>query len=344
MVGSRTRSVPIALAFALGALTLGAATTHAGVLDDVKQRKALQCGVNPGLPGFATVDAQEEWSGFDVDYCRAIAAAVLGDGKKVKFVPLTTRERFKALQSGAVDVLVRDTAWTMARDSSFGLTFAGVNYYNGQGFMVPTSLGVGSALQLTGAKVCLETGSATEIAVTAYFKAHEMSYTAFPVENDEKQKAAYEGGLCNVYTGDTVSLYATRLALEKPDDNIVLPEVLSKEPYGPVVLQGDDRWFTIVKWVHFALLNAEELRVNSINVESMKPSDDSDVRQLLGTEGALGKGIGLDNAWAANVIQAVGNYGEIFERNLGTGSKLQIPRGLNALWTNGGIQFAPPVR
>jgi general L-amino acid transport system substrate-binding protein len=343
-MGSRIKRGPIVAMLAVGALHVGVATAHAGVLDDVKQRKTLQCGVNPGLPGFATVDAQDGWSGFDVDYCRAIAAAVLGDGKKVKFIPLTTKERFKALQSGAVDVLVRDTEWTMARDTSFGLTFAGVNYYNGQGFMVPKSLGVDSALQLTGAKVCVETGSATEVAVAAYFKAHSMSYTAVPVENEAKQKAAYNAGQCNVYTGDTVTLYGARLGLEKPDDSIVLPEILSKEPYGPVVLQGDYRWFAIVKWVHFALLDAEELDVTSENVDAMKTSEDSDVRQLLGTEGALGKGVGLDNTWAANVIRAVGNYGEIFERNLGGDSKLLIPRGLNALWTKGGLQFAPRVR
>jgi len=329
---------------ALGALNLATAVAHAGILDDVKSRKALQCGVDPGLPGFAAVDDQKQWSGFDIDYCRAIAAAVLGDATAVTFVPLTAKERFKALQSGAIDVLIRDTAWTMARDTSFGLTFTGVNYYNGQGFMVPKALGVDSALQLTGADVCIETGSATEVAVTAYFKAHGMSHTAVPVENDEKQKAAYESGLCNVYTGDTVSLYGARLGLAKPDDNVVLPEVLSKEPYGPVVLQSDYRWVAVVKWVHFALVNAEELAVTSQNVDAMKTSDDGDVRQLLGAEGMLGKGIGLQNDWAANAIKAVGNYGEIFERNLGAGSKLQIPRGFNALWTNGGIQFAPPIR
>lgn len=341
-MGPGTRSVPFIAALALG--VLGGSVATAGVLDTVKQRKMLQCGVNPGLPGFATVDGQGHWTGFDVDYCRAIAGAVLGDAKAVKFVPLTTKERFKALQTGAVDVLVRDTAWTMARDTSFGLTFAGINYYNGQGFMVPKALGVDSALQLTGANVCVETGSATEIAVTAYFKTHNMSYVAVPVGDDAKQKSAYESGLCNVYTGDTVSLYGARVGLKEPENSIVLPEIVSKEPYGPVVKQGDERWLALVKWVHFALLDAEELDITAENVDAMKDSENGDVRQLLGVEGGLGKAIGLDNAWAANVIRAVGNYGEIFERNLGADSKLQIPRGLNALWTKGGLQFAPAIR
>jgi general L-amino acid transport system substrate-binding protein len=343
-MGRTMRFAPTAAIQALLALPVAGASAEAGILDQVKQRKVLQCGVDPGLPGFAVVDDQKQWSGFDVDYCRAIAAAVLGDGKAVAFVPLTARERFTALQTGAVDVLIRDTAWTMGRDTAFGVSFAGVNYYGGQGFMVPKSLGVDSALQLTGANVCIETGSATEIAVTAYFKAHAMSYNPVSVKDDERQKDAYESGLCNVYTGDTVALHGARLALAKPDDSIVLPELLSKEPYGPVTLQSDFRWLDVVKWVHFALLDAEELGVTAANVDAMKASDNADVRQLLGAEGSLGKAVGLDNAWAANAIKAVGNYGEIFERNLGAGSKLQIPRGLNALWTNGGIQFAPPIR
>jgi general L-amino acid transport system substrate-binding protein len=262
----------------------------------------------------------------------------------VTFVPLTARERFPELQFGNVDVLIRDTAWTMARDTTFGLTFAGVNYYSGVGFMVPRALGVDSALQLTGAKICLENGSATELAVAEYFEAHAMSFTAVPVENEQQQREAYESSVCNVLAGDLVSLHGLRLRLAVPESSVVLPENLSKEPYGPVVVQGDDRWFAIVKWVHFALLNAEELGVTSWKVDSMLTSVDEDVRNLLGTGGAFGAGIGLPNDWAANIIRAVGNYGEIFERNLGSGSPLKIPRGLNALWTNGGIQFAPAIR
>jgi general L-amino acid transport system substrate-binding protein len=339
------RSAATTAILALAASVLVGAVAEAGILEQVKQRHTLQCGVDPGLPGFAEVNEQKRWTGFDVDYCRAIAAAVLGDGDAVTFVPLSARDRFKALQSGAIDVLVRDTAWTMGRDTSFGVSFAGVNYYAGQGFMVPKSLGVDSALQLSGANVCLETGSATEIAVTAYFKAHGMSYTGVPVQGDAQQKSAYESGLCNVFTGDTVTLYGARLASPKPDESIVLPEIISKEPYGPATAQGDYRWLAVVRWVHFALLDAEELGVTAENVDAMKASDNADIRALLGSEGSLGKAIGLDNAWAAHAIKAVGNYGEIFERNLGAGSKLKIPRGLNALWTTpGGIQFAPPIR
>ena len=323
---------------------LVAGVAHAGALEDIKARGSLKCGVNPGLPGFASVDDQQKWTGFDIDYCRAIAAAVLGDGQAVTFVPLTTKQRFHALQSGEVDVLVRDTAWTMARDTAFGLTFVGVNFFNGQGFMAPKSLGVDSALQLTGAKVCLETGSATEVAVTTYFREHGMNYTPVAVEDEEKQRAAYVAGRCNVYTGDVVSLYAARLAMANPDDHLVLREVLSKEPYGPAVRQSDYRWFAVVRWVHFALIDAEELGLNRANVSDMMSSDDPDIRQLLGVEGNFGQGMGLKNDWAANAIKAVGNYGEVFDRNLGAGSKLQIARGLNALWDNGGIQFAPPVR
>jgi general L-amino acid transport system substrate-binding protein len=331
--------------FLTAAATVVSATyATAGTLDNVKERGKLICGVNPGLAGFSTANDADEWSGFDVDYCRAIAAAVLGDSEAVLFVPLTVRERFRELQSGKVDVLIRDTAWTMARDTTIGLLFAGVNYYNGIGFMVPRALGVDSALQLTGTQVCVEGGSAVEAAVVAYFVAHEMRYTRVTVENDEEQKDAYESGRCNVLAGDHVGLHGLRLRLDKPEDSIVLPDYLSKEPYGPVVLQGDDRWFAVVRWVHFALLIAEELGVRSDNVEAMPTSAGEDVRNLLGTQSAFGEGIGLTNDWAANAIRAVGNYGEIFERNLGSGSALRIDRGLNALWTNGGIQFAPPVR
>ncbi|HVY20078.1 MAG TPA: amino acid ABC transporter substrate-binding protein [Bauldia sp.] len=341
-MGWSLRNLPL-LAIAACVLAFAGASANAGVLDAVKQRKMLLCGVDPGLAGFATVDDQKQWTGFDVDYCRAIAAAVLGDPKAVTFVPLTARERFRALQQGAVDVLIRNTAWTMARDTTFGVSFVGVNFYNGQGFMVPKALGVDSALQLSGAKICLEAGSQAEIAVAAYFKAHSMSFTSVAA-TAEAQPAAYQGGGCSVATGDVASLYAERLALQSPQDSIVLPEVLSKEAYGPAVLQSDYRWAAVVRWVHFALVNAEELDVTRANVDAMRASDNSDIRQLLGSEGALGKGIGLDAGWAANAIKAVGNYGEIFERNLGQDSRLKMPRGLNALWTDGGLQFAPPVR
>ena len=336
-----TRVISLALA-ALLALAV-AFPASADVLSTVKQRKSLLCGVDPGLVGFATVDDQKHWSGFDADYCRAIAAAVLGDAGAVTFVPLTARERFKALQSGAVDVLVRNTEWTMARDTAFGLTFVGITYYGGQGFMVHKSLGVGSALQLSGAKVCVESGSDTEVAVAAYFKAHGMSYVPVAVDGDN-ERAAYERGQCDVVSGDTIDLYEQRLLLAAPDDSTVLPELIAKEPFGLLVADGDDRWQAIVHWVHFALIDAEELGIGAANVDAMRGSEDSDVRQLLGADGSLGKALGLDAGWAAAAIKAVGNYGEMFDRNLGKGSRLEIPRGLNALWTDGGIQFAPPVR
>lgn len=335
------------LRFAVAAAALvgfGAPLAHAGILDDVRERNELRCGVNPGLAGFSMLDAAQNWSGFDVDYCRAIAAAVLGDPTAVAFIPLTTRDRFRELQSGRVDVLVRDTAWTMARDTAFGLTFAGVNYYSGTGFMVPKALGVDSALQLTGARICIENGSAAGATVAEYFAARGMAVTAVPVSDPAALQMAYEAGTCNVATGELVSLYGMRLTLAHPDGSIVLPELLSKEPYGPVVLRDDAAWLAVVKWVHFALLNAEELGVTSANVDAMLAAPNEEVRNLLGANGAFGEALGLTNDWAANAIRAVGNYGEIFDRNLGAGSELKIARGLNALWINGGIQFAPPVR
>ena len=341
---ARKRIAAVAATLALAVAATAAAPVHAGVLEQVRARKSLDCGVDPGLAGFAASDPSGVWHGLDVDYCRAIAAAVLGDPAAVTFTPLTERERFTALQSGQVDVLIRDTAWTMGRDGSFGVTVAGVNYYGGLGFMVPKSLGVDSALQLTGANVCLETGSATEVAVAQYFKTHGMNVVPVAVESGEAERAAYISGHCNVMTGDTIALYGARLALPKPDDNMVLPEIVSKNAYGPVVRASDWRWAAVVRWVHFALVDAEELGVTAANVAVLRANENADVRQLLGVDGSFGKSLGLDNAWAASAVRAVGNYGEIFDRNLGAGSSLKIPRGLNALWTNGGIQYAPPVR
>ena len=342
----RTRRSSAALVFI--AVLAGAAwfsrPAAADTLADVQARKILNCGVDPGLPGFSVSDDGRNWHGFDVDYCRAIAAAVLGDASAVNFVPVSARQRFTMLQAREIDVLIRDTAWTMARDTTYGLNFTGVTYYNGQGFMVPTSLGVNSGLQLTGARVCVESGSAAEVAVAAFFQTRGMTYTAVPVDSAAKQQEAYETDACNVYTGDLVTLHAARLTLAQPDANLVLPDVLSKEAYGPLVIDNDPRWFNIVRWVHFALVNAEELGVTSQNVDTMASGTNAEVRQLLGQDGEFGKGIGLSNDWAAAAIRQAGNYGEIFDRNLGDGSSLKIARGLNELWTNGGLQFAPPVR
>ncbi len=337
----KTLLMPVIAGAAIAFVTGAASAT---TLEDVKAKGFVQCGVNTGLLGFASPDDAGNWKGFDVDYCRAVAAAIFNDPDKVKYTPLSAKDRFTALQSGEVDMLARNTTWTMSRDTSLGLTFAGVNYYDGQGFMVRKSLGVDSALQLSGASVCVQSGTTTELNLTDYFTVNNMELNPVVFEPLAETEAAYDAGRCDAYTTDASGLYATRLKLANPDDHIILPEIISKEPLGPVVRQGDEEWFNIVKWVHFALLNAEELGVTQANVAEMKASDNQEVRRLLGVDGAFGEGIGLSNDWAANVISDVGNYGEIFERNIGADSNLQIARGLNALWTKGGIQYAPPVR
>ncbi len=333
--------LPIAAGIALG---LAASAASATTLEDVKAKGFVQCGSNTGLPGFAMPDDQGNWNGFDVDYCRAIAAAIFGDPQKVKFTPLNPKERFTALQSGEVDVLVRNTTWTMERDTTLGLTFAGVNYYDGQGFMVRKDLGVTSAKQLDGASICVQTGTTTELNMADYFRSNNINYKPVVFEALPETNQAYDSGRCDALTTDASGLAATRLQLANPGDHIILPEIISKEPLGPVVRQGDDQWFNVVKWVHFALLNSEELGVTQANVEEMKGSDSPNIKRLLGVEGTFGEGIGLSNDWVVNVIKGVGNYGEIFERNIGKDTPLGLARGLNALWTDGGIQYAPPVR
>lgn len=330
------------LAFAL-ALT---GTAQAGAtLDAVKARGFVQCGVNTGLPGFSNANDQGKWTGMDVDLCRAIAAAVFGDAGKVKFNPLTAKERFTALQSGEIDVLSRNTTWTLTRDTSLGLNFAGVTYYDGQGFLIKKSLGVTSARELDGATVCILAGTTTELNLADYFRARGMSYTPVTFDTTELNVKAFESGRCDVLTSDQSQLYAQRMLLAQPEAAIVLPEVISKEPLGPVVRQGDDAWFNVVRWSLFAMLNAEELGVNSANVDARKAdATDPNVRRLLGLEGIKGQGLGLSDDWAYNIVKQVGNYGEAFERNLGAGSALKIARGQNALWNQGGLQYAPPIR
>jgi general L-amino acid transport system substrate-binding protein len=333
------------VAAACSAFAFIANAASATTLDDVKKKGFVQCGVHTGLIGFAAPDDAGEWKGFDIDYCRAVAAAIFNDPKKVKFTPLVAKDRFTALQTGEVDLLARNTTWTMMRDTAQGLTFAGVNYYDGQGFMVKKSLGVSSALELTGASICVQTGTTTELNLADFLKNNKMTANTVVFERFDDANAAYDSGRCDAYTTDASGLYALRLTLTTPDDHVVLPEIISKEPLGPLVRQGDDQWANIVKWTHFALLNAEELGVTQANVEEMKTSSENqDVKRLVGVDGDFGKGIGLGPDWAANIIKAVGNYGEIFDRNLGAGSKLQIARGLNALWSKGGIQYAPPIR
>ena len=325
-------------------LSLAAGTASAATLDDVKAKDSVQCGVSQGLPGFSNPDQDGNWTGLDVDFCRAVAAAVFGDPSKVKFTPLSAKERFTALQSGDVDVLSRNTTWTMSRDTALGLNFSVVNYYDGQGFMVRKDLGVNSALELSGASICTNTGTTTELNVADYFRANNMEYELVAFEKADEVVAAYDAGRCDVYTTDQSGLYAQRLKLTDPAAHIVLPEIISKEPLGPVVRQGDDQWLNIIKWTHFAMLNAEELGVTQANVDEMKNSDNPSIKRLLGTEGEFGGAIGLGNDWAYNIIKAVGNYGETFDRNVGPDTPLAISRGVNAQWNKGGLQYGPPIR
>ena len=337
----RNKILPLVLGAALG---VAATAAHADTLSDVKAKGFLQCGANTGLLGFGSPDDKGEWKGFDIDFCRAIATAVFNDPTKVKFTPLTAKERFTALQSGEVDVLVRNTTWTLSRDSQMGLIFAGVNYYDGQGFMVRKSLGISSALELSGASVCVQTGTTTELNLADYFRTNGMQFNPVVFEKSDEVVQAYDAGRCDAFTTDASGLYAERLKLTNPADHMVLPEIISKEPLGPVVRQGDDKWLTIVKWTHYVMLNAEEAGVTSKNVDEMKSSANPDIKRILGTEGAFGEPLGLTNDFGYNVIKAIGNYGEVFDRNIGPDTPLGISRGLNALWTKGGLQYGMPVR
>ncbi len=334
------------LSIALGAAVSIAAVTaaNAGTLEDVKAKGFVQCGVSQGLPGFSNPDDKGNWVGIDVDVCRAVAAAIFGDASKVKFTPLSAKERFTALQSGEIDMLSRNTTWTATRDTALGLNFAGVNYYDGQGFMVRKKLGVTSALQLNGAAVCTNTGTTTELNVADFFRSHKMQYEVVAFEKSDEVVKAYDEGRCDVYTTDRSGLAAQRLKLKNPDEHMVLPEIISKEPLGPVVRQGDDQWFNLVKWTLFAMLNAEELGVTSKNVDEMKGSSNPAIKRLLGVEGKYGENLGVSNAWAYNIVKQVGNYGESYDRNVGPKTPLGLACGLNALWNKGGIQYAPPIR
>ncbi len=314
------------------------------VLEKTKTRGYVTCGVSQGLPGFSNPNDKGDWTGIDVDVCRAVAAAVLGDDTKVKYVPLNNKERFAALQSGEVDLLSRNTTWTMHRDTGLGIDFTGVNYYDGQGFMVRKSLGVKSVRELDGASLCVNLGTTTELNAADYFKSHNMSYEIITYEKADETVAAYDAGRCDAYTTDQSGLYAQRLKLTNPNDHMVLPEIISKEPLGPSVRQGDAQWSDIVRWAFNAMINAEELGVTSKNIDSLQDSDNPSIQRLLGRDGTFGKNLGLEDAWAYNIIKQVGNYGESFEANVGKDTALGIERGVNALWTNGGLQYAPPIR
>jgi general L-amino acid transport system substrate-binding protein len=334
----------------LGAAAFGmmATAASADTLGDVKARGFIKCGVNTGLAGFSAPNAQGEWTGLDVDFCRAVAAAVFGDGTKVKFTGLSAKDRFTALQSGEVDILSRNTTWTINRDTAQGLNFAGVTYYDGQGFMInKKSLpDVNSALQLSGASICVQAGTTTELNMADYFRANKMEYNPVVFEKFEEANAAYDAGRCDAYTPDQSGLYAVRLQMKSPDDHVVLPEIISKEPLGPSVRQGDDKWFDIVKWTYYALLNTEEAGITKANVDEMLKSDNPEIKRLLGVEAEtkIGTDLGVGNDWVVNIVRATGNYGEIFERNVGAETPLKISRGVNALWTKGGLQYGMPIR
>ena len=332
------------LAWLIGAaLGAGALTANAGTLDQVKARGVLICGANPGLAGFGLPDSQGVYQGLDVDECRAIAAAIFNDPNKVKFLPINAKDRPTLLASGEIDVLIRNTTWTMSREAA-GMFFTGVNYYDGQGFMVRKKLGVDSALKLDGASVCVQQGTTTELNLADYFRANNMKLEAVVFATDDEATKAYDSGRCDAYTTDASGLYSERLKMSAPDDHVVLPEIISKEPLGPSVRKDDIQWFEIVQWLHYALVTAEELGVTKANVDEKLKSDNPAIRRLLGVEGDFGPSIGLTNDWAYRAIKAVGNYGELFERNVGMGSPIRIRRGLNALWNRGGLQYAPPIR
>jgi general L-amino acid transport system substrate-binding protein len=332
----------VAIAVAAAAVTYERYDTK--TLKRTVRRGEVLCGVNAGLPGFSIPDDKGNWTGFDVDFCRAVAAAIFDDPKKTKFIPLDANERFKELQSRKVDILSRNSTWSMSRETNYDLYFPAVAYYDGEGFMLPASRKIESALDLNGSKVCVQDGTTTLLNLADYFRANNMKYQEMKFAKLDEVFKAYDSGQCDTFTADVSQLYALRLNLAKPGDHVILPDVISKEPLAPVVRQRDDDWMMIVKWTLYAMINAEELGITSKNIDEALKSKKPDVMRLVGTEGAYGEDLGLTNDWAARIIRHVGNYGEIYERNVGSGSKLGIPRGLNQLWSAGGIQYAPPIR
>jgi len=324
--------------------TMMAGSLQAATLDDVKSRGHVQCGVTSGLPGFSQPDENGNWTGLDVDTCRAVAAAVFGSADKTQFTPLTAKERFTALQSGEIDILSRNTTWTLTRDASLGLNFAGTNYYDGQGFLVSKSLGVDNAEQLDGATVCIQAGTTTELNLADYFRTKGMKFNPLVFDTSEQTVSGFAAGRCDVLTSDRSQLAALRSKLEDPSSAIILPNIISKEPLGPVVRQGDDQWFNIVKWTLFVQINAEELGITQANVSEMKSSTNPEIQRLLGTTGDMGEKLGVPADFGFRIVQTVGNYGEMYNRNVGPDTPLGLDRGLNALWSNGGIMYAPPVR
>jgi general L-amino acid transport system substrate-binding protein len=337
----------LAVAGLAGAAVAQNATGTAGAtLAEVRERGALNCGVNTGLTGFAAPNAEGVWEGFDVDLCRAIAAAALGDAEAVNYVPLSGETRFTALASGEVDILARNSTWTYSRDTDLNLEFVAVNYYDGQGFLAPKALGVTSATELDGATVCIQTGTTTELNLADFFRVNNITYEPVPIANDAEGRQQYLAGACDVYTTDASGLASVRTSFETPDDHVILPEIISKEPLGPAVRHGDNDWADLVRWTYYALVTAEELGITQANVaeQAAAPGNNPEINRLLGTEDEMGAMLGLEPNWAVNVISSVGNYGEIFERHLGESTPIGLARGLNALWTQGGLQYAPPFR
>ncbi|MBL41452.1 MAG: amino acid ABC transporter substrate-binding protein [Rhodospirillaceae bacterium] len=340
------KKILCAISVAFTVSLLGTVSSNAGTLDDVKARGVLKCGINTGLAGFAYTDDSGNWRGFDVAYCQALSAAIFGTGDKVEYVNLTGKTRFPALQSGEIDVLSRNTTWTFSRDVDLGFTFIGVSYYDGQGFIGRKSLGAKSAKELDGASVCIQTGTTTELNLADFFRVNKMKYEAVPIETNEEARKAYLAERCDVYTTDASGLAATKATFDDPENHMVFPEIVSKEPLGPLVRQGDENWSDIARWVLNALINAEEYGVTQANVMKLASSagDNPEINRMLGTEGSLGEMLGLSKDWGVNVIKTGGNYGEIFARYLGTNTKLGLQRGVNALYTNGGLIYAPPMR
>src|SRR5229473_626089 len=331
--------------FVAAALIIAGAAQAGATFDAVKKNGVITCGVSTGLAGFSLADSQGKYTGLDVDFCRQLAAAVFGDANKVKFVPLSAQQRFTALQSGEVDLLARNTTWTLQRDTQAGLTFAPVNFYDGQGFMVFKKLGVKSAKELNGATVCVQPGTTTELNLADYFRANKMTFKPVVIEKVEEVRGAFFSGRCDVFTTDASGLYSTRAAnAPNPDDYVVLPEIISKEPLAPAVRHGDNQFADIVRWTQYAMLEAEEYGISSKTVDEMLKSENPTIKRILGVTPGMGKALGVDEAWVVNIVKQVGNYGESFERNVGSGSILKIDRGLNNLWTKGGIQYAPPIR
>ena len=331
---------------ALGMLALGASAAQAGTLDDVRANDVLKCGVSTGLPGFSSTDDNGNWQGIDVAICQAVAAAVLGDSTKVEYSPLTTKTRFTSLNSGEIDILSRNTTWTTSRDADLKLTFVGVNYYDGQGFMVPRALGVTSATQLDGASVCIQVGTTTELNLSDFFRINGISYEPVPVETNSEARTNYLAGRCDAYTTDASGLASDRSTFDDPNDHIILPEIISKEPLGPVVRHGDDEWADIVRWTLNALIIADEKGLTGAEAQRLAqaPTDDPEINRLLGTEGEYGAMLGLDKDWAVRALAVNGNYGEIFEKYVGVNTPVGLERGLNAQWNQGGILYAPPFR